>query len=176
MAEGPELTPAAAPSATRADAADHGDATLAARWPGWWAVSESSFPPIPSPHGRVLRGAYPVWLTQATRRSAPLPAPDLTEVIIPMINPYFVGAVETIIRTWLDAGRHNLAAGAAERWAEHAATDSATPLMRASAALIDAWLTGSSESAARAADLAAAIPAPFWESRARAAVPTTPTV
>jgi len=38
--------------------------------------------------------------------------------------------------------------------------------MRASTALVDAWLTGS---ARRAAGLAAAIPAPFWESRARSA-------
>jgi len=52
-----------------------------------------------------------------------------------------------------------------------AATDSATQLMRASSALIDSWLSGSAESALRAADLAAAIPAPFWELRARSATP-----
>jgi len=52
---------------------------------------------------------------------------------------------------------------------EHAATASATPLMRASTALVDAWLTGSADSARRAAGLAAAIPAPFWEPRARSA-------
>ena len=149
--------------------AERGDTTLATRWDRWWATAELHFPPSPSPHGRVLRGAYPVWLARATRDSAPLPSPDLTDAIIPMINPYFVGAIETVIRAWLDADRHDLASAAAERWAEHAATDSATQLMRASSALIDAWLTGSTESARRAADLAAAIPAPFWESRARLA-------
>jgi len=41
--------------------------------------------------------------------------------------------------------------------------------MRASTALVDAWLTGSADSARRAAGLAAAIPAPFWEPRARSA-------
>jgi hypothetical protein len=136
------------------------------------AVAESHFPPSPSPYGRVLRAAYLVWLAQATGRPAPLLPPDLTGAIIPMVNPHFVGAVETIIRTWLDAGRRDLAATAAAQWVEHAATASATPLMRASTALADARLTGSAESARHAAGLAAAIPAPFWESRARSATRT----
>jgi hypothetical protein len=132
-------------------------------------MAESHFPPSLSPYARVLRGATPVWLAQATGRPAPLPPPDLAGAIIPMINPHFVGAIETIIRTWLDAGRRDLAATAAAQWAEHAATASATPLMRASTVLVDAWLTGSAEAARRAGELAAAIPAPFWESRARSA-------
>ena len=45
----------------------------------------------------------------------------------------------------------------------------ATTLMRASAALVDAWVAGSATSAARAVSLAATIPAPWWESRARQA-------
>lgn len=150
-------------------AAERGDAALAARWDRWWTVAEPHFPPTPSPYGRILHGAYPVWLAQANGCPPPLPPPDLTDAVIPMINPHFVGAVETIIRAWLDAGRRDLAAAAAARWAAHAAADSATQLMRVSAGLVDAWLTGSAESAERAAELAATIPAAFWESRARSA-------
>ena len=74
-----------------------------------------------------------------------------------------------MIRAWLDAGRTDLAAAASVRVAATAAEPDATTLMRASAALVDAWVTGSATSAARAASLAATIPAPWWESRARQA-------
>lgn len=150
-------------------AAQRGDASVAERWDRWWAVAQPHFPSNPSSYGRVNRGAYLVWLAQATGRPAPLPSPDLVDAIIPGSNPHFVGAVETIIRAWLDAGRRDLALAAAKRWAQHAADGSGTQLMRSSAALIDAWLTGSAESARVAADLAASLPAPFWESRAHAA-------
>jgi len=150
-------------------AAQRGDASLAERWDRWWAVAHSHFPSNPSPYGRVNRGAYLVWLAQATGRPAPLPPPDLIDAVIPMGGPHFVGGVETIILAWLDAGRRDLASAAAEQWARHAAGHSGTQLMRSSAALIDAWLTGSAESARLAAELAANLPAPFWESRAHAA-------
>ena len=145
------------------------DASLAERWDRWWALAHQHFPPTPSPYGRLNRGAYLVWLAQAAGRPAPLPPPDVVEAIQPMANPHYLGGVETIIRTWLDAGRLDLATAAAGRWAACAEDAAATGLMRASSALVDSWVTGSADSARRAEQLAAAVPAPFWESRARAA-------
>jgi hypothetical protein len=152
-------------------AAARGDAVMAARWDRWWADAESHFPPNPSPYGRMLRGAYLVWLAQATGKAAPIPSDDLVEAAIPMINPHFLAAMETVARAWLDAGRGDLAARITERIvANVAAQADATALMRASAALLDAWVTGSHASAASAAELAASVPAPWWVERARAAM------
>lgn len=149
-------------------AAERGDAALAERWDGWWVGAQTDFPPSPSPYARVLRGASAVWLARAAGRDAPLPPADIADAIVPMVNPHFVGAVETVILAWIGAGRHDLATVAAGRWA---ATTSTTPprLVQASAALIDAWLTGSRVPADRAVEIATRIPAPFWVSRARAA-------
>jgi hypothetical protein len=118
----------------------------------------------------MLRGAYQVWLAQAAGTAPPVPPDDLVEATIAMENPHFLAATETVIRTWLDAGRQDLAAAMAGSIAENAAAESdGSPLLHASAALIDAWVTGSRTSAKRAAQLAASVPAPWWEARARAA-------
>jgi class 3 adenylate cyclase/tetratricopeptide (TPR) repeat protein len=151
-------------------AALRGDAATAARWDRWWADAESHFPPNPSPYGRMLRGAYLVWLAQAAGNAAPVPSEDLVEAAIPMINPHFLAAIETVTRAWLDAGlrepAERIAAVVAANVAEHA---DASALMHASAALIEAWVTGSHDAAERSAELAASVPAPWWVERARAA-------
>ena len=152
-------------------AALRGDAGMAARWDRWWTEAEAHFPPNPSPYGRMLRGASLVWLAQATGRPAPQPPDDLVEAAIPMINPHFLAAIETVARAWLDAGRLDPAARMAAVVAANVAEQSgASILMHASAALIDAWVTGSEASAAHSAELAASVPAPWWVERARAAV------
>ncbi|MEO5987021.1 MAG: hypothetical protein ABIW50_00490, partial [Candidatus Limnocylindria bacterium] len=80
---------------------------------------------------------------------------------------HYVGAVETLVRSWLDAGRADLAGAASARWTSMVAADAETPLVQISSALMDAWVSGSPASAERAASMASALPAPWWESRAR---------
>ena len=150
-------------------AAARGDQALAERWERWWATAERHFPPNPSPYGRMLRGGYQVWLAQATGAAIPEPPAELVDAVQPMENPHYLAALETVVRTWLDAGRGDLAASVASAMAAAGKGDD-PPLMRASAALIDAWVSGSPESAQRAAELAASVPAPWWEERARAAM------
>ena len=86
-------------------AASRGDASVAEHWERWWAEAADHFPSTPSPYARVLHGAIPVWVAQATGRQVVPPADDLTESMIPMGNPHFIAAVETIVRAWLDVGR-----------------------------------------------------------------------
>ncbi len=147
-------------------AAARRDAELAAHWERWWATAVGHFPSSPSPYGRVLNGAIAVWLAQATGRLAPSPPDDLTDALVAMSNPHFIGAVETVARAWLDSGRPDLAAQAATRAAEIAAEPNPTRLMRASAALLDAWVNGSASSARVALELAREHGAPWWELRA----------
>jgi hypothetical protein len=151
-------------------AATRGDAALAERWQRWWAVAEPHFPPNPSPYGRMLRGAYLVWLAQATGAAVPEPAGELVDAAEPMENPHYLAAMETVIRTWLDMGRDDLAADLASRAAAQLAGEDSTPLRRASAELVGAWVSGSTAAAERAAQLAASLPAPWWEARAREAM------
>lgn len=47
------------------------------------------------------------------------------------------------------------------------AADVQVPLVQIFSALVDAWLSGSAASAERAASMARALPAPWWESRAQ---------
>ncbi|MGQ0608846.1 MAG: ATP-binding protein, partial [Chloroflexota bacterium] len=147
-------------------AAARGDAALAAHWERWWASAFGDFPSTPSPYGRLLNGAIAVWVAQATGRPVESPPDDLTDALVSMVNPHFVGAVEAVVRAWLDTEREDLAAVAAARSAEIAAEPDATRLMRASAALLDAWVTGSETSAHLALDLAHEHGAPWWELRA----------
>ena len=113
-----------------------------------------------------MHAAIAVWVAQATGRPVVPPADDLTDAFIAMSNPHYLSAAETLVRAWLDAGRTDPATIAAQRSAEFAAESDATLLMRASAALLDAWTTGSAESAHRAATLARDFGAPWWELRA----------
>ncbi|MGH2418314.1 MAG: hypothetical protein ACRDFY_08280, partial [Candidatus Limnocylindria bacterium] len=146
-------------------AAARGLQPLAEHWERWWDASASQFPTTPSPYAQILHAAIPVWLAQATGRPVDAP-PDVTDAIIPMCNPHFIGAVETLARAWLDAGRTDLVAVAAQRSAAIAAEADSTRLARASAALLDAWASRSADSARVARDLAREHTAPWWELRA----------
>ena len=95
---------------------------------------------------------------------------DLVEAAIPMVNPHFLAAIETVTRAWLDAGLREPAERMAAAVAANVAGQrDASPLMHASAALVDAWVSGSHEAAERSAELAASVPAPWWVERAEAA-------
>ena len=145
-------------------AAARRDPSIANRYRSWMERWAGHLPAAPSPYARVLRAAADAWMSAANGED-PAPPPDETvEAIIPMINPHFVVAVETLVRAWLDAGRMDLAEAAGDRVAEFASGDDATPLMRASSALIGAWL-GRSEPAA-AVEAARATAAPWWTARA----------
>ena len=98
-------------------AAVRDDAALADRWDAWWAAAEAQFPPSPSPYGRMLRGAYLVWLAQSRGKPVDPPAAGLVDAVIPMVNPHFLAATETVVRAWLDAGRTDLARAATDRLA-----------------------------------------------------------
>lgn len=145
-------------------AAPRRDATLAARYDAWLEMAGTHRPTVPSPYARILRAAIAIWQAQARGAAPDPPAADLIDAVIPMSNAHFVAAVETLVRAWLDAGATDPAAAAADRVASDAAADDATPLMRASAALIDAWLNRGEPAAAVAAARAAS--APWWEARA----------
>ena len=151
-------------------AAARGDAALAAHWERWLATAFGDFPSTPSPYGRLLNGAIDVWVAQATGRPVEAPPDDLVDTLVAMSNPHFIGAVETVVRAWLDAGRLDLAVEAAARSAEIAAEPDATRLMRASAALLDAWVRGSASSARVALGLSREHGAPWWELRALVAL------
>jgi hypothetical protein len=143
-------------------AAERQDARLAGRFRAWRAAAH--FPASPSPYARLLDAAIEVWLAEVDGETPVPPADEVVESIIPMINPHFVAAVETVIRAWIAAGRDDLAGRGADTVAEIAAEDDATPLIRASAALLDAWLGRADAGAAVAASRA--IGAPWWVARA----------
>ncbi|HYI66857.1 MAG TPA: adenylate/guanylate cyclase domain-containing protein [Candidatus Limnocylindrales bacterium] len=142
------------------------DAALAEHWERWWTATVDHFPSTPSPYARVVHAAIAVWVAQATGRPVDLPAEDLIDSMIPMSNPHFLAAVETIVRAWLDAGRTDLATLAAQRSAANATDPEATGLMRASAALLDAWARDSAHSARTAVNVAGELGARWWELRA----------
>ena len=147
-------------------AAARRDASVAEHWERWWAGSADHFPSTPSPYALVLHAAIAVWVAQATGRPAALPAEDLADSMIAMSNPHFLAAAETITRAWMDAGRIELATGAAARMAANGRDPDATRLMHVSAALHDAWVAGAATSAQTAAQLARDHGAPWWELRA----------
>jgi hypothetical protein len=145
-------------------AAERRDARLAVRFRAWREGSAAHFPASPSPYARLLNAAIEAWLAEAAGETPVPPADEVVESIIPMINPHFVAAVETVIRAWIAAGRDDLAGLGADKVAEFAAEDDATALMRASAALVDAWLGRADAGAAVSA--ARAIGAEWWVARA----------
>ena len=150
-------------------AAERRDAATADRWDRWWAEAERHFPANPSAYGRMLRGAYLVALSRirggaerAGRSARRCAAADRQPALHrggggdrPGVAPH--GAP----RSRGGRGRSGRRGGG---------RGLSSPLMRASAALIEAWVSGSPAAAARAAEIAAAIPAPWWELRAKAAM------
>ncbi len=147
-------------------AAARRDEGLAEHWVQRWGAEMSPSPATMSPYGQMLHGAIAVWIAQATGRPVEPPPDDLTDAVIAMGNPHFIGAVETVVRAWLDAGRLDLAALGAARSAEFAAEPDPTRLMRVTAALLDAWVSGSASSARLALELAREHGAPWWELQA----------
>jgi len=131
------------------------------RYRQWWTTARDHFPVAASPYGRLLTGAIDAWIALAHGRQPAEPPGDLVETVIPMLNPHFLAGVETVVQGWLAHGRSELAGAAAERMAGF---DDATPMMRASRALVDAW-TGR-EDAAVAVAAAREVAAPWWLSRA----------
>jgi class 3 adenylate cyclase len=140
------------------------DATVAERFAAWDAALAERGPAVQSPYARVLRAAIVAW-TSASRGERPEPPPeDALEALIPMINPHYLAATEALASAWLGTGRDDLATAAAERVEGFMAEEDATPLMRASAALIGAWV-GRAEPG-DAIDAARAAGAPWWTARA----------
>ena len=64
---------------------------VADRWERWWAEAERHFPANPSAYGRMLRGAYLVWLAQARNAPVPLPSEDLVDAAMPDDEPALPG-------------------------------------------------------------------------------------
>jgi len=145
-------------------AAERRDADLAGRFRAWREGAAAHFPATPSPYARLLNAAIEIWLAEAAGKPSQAPAAEVVDSIIPMINPHFVAAVETVVRTWLAAGLDDLAGLGADRVAEFAADDDATPLIAASSALLAAWLGRADAGVAVTA--ARAIGAEWWVARA----------
>ncbi len=145
-------------------AAECGDPSLAEQYHAWHGANAGRLPAVDSPYARLLRAAIDVWSSIA-RREPPSPPPDaIVESVIAMINPHFVAAIETVARAWLDAGRVDLATAAGDRLGGFAKHEEVTPLMRASSALVDAWLGRADPALALSAAQAAG--APWWVARA----------
>lgn len=140
------------------------DPRVADRYAAWHEASAPHLPSALSPYARPLRAAADVWIASAHGRPIPPPPPETVDAVIPMVNAHFIAAIEDVTRAWIDTGRTDLAEAAADRLAGFAAEDDATPLMRASAALVAVWLGhGDPEEAVRTALEA---DAPWWIARA----------
>lgn len=148
-------------------AAVRGDRSIAERYRHWWAGAKAHAPAAPSPYAHVLREAISIWLARADGERPRPPDPSVIDAIVPMVNPHYLAALETVVEAWAEAGESALARAAAERSAEVLAEPDATALMRASAALQSA-MAGDREAAERSGQLAAGVPAPWWERRANA--------
>jgi class 3 adenylate cyclase len=146
-------------------AAERRDAQVVDRWERWWAIAEPHFPAVYSAYAVVLHAAIGAWCAQARDEPPAEPDASVVDAIIPMINPHYLAAAETVIGTWASVGRGDLVAAAADRWRPIALDADATPLLRATAALARAH-AGDPAAAREAAELAASIPAPWWERRA----------
>ena len=145
-------------------AAARRDPRIADRYATWHEASAAHLPTALSPYARLLRAAADVWIASAHGRPVEAPPPEAVEAVIPMVNPHFVAAIEDVTRAWLDTGREDLAAAAGDRVAAFAAEGEASPLIRASSALIATWLgRGDPQDAVRTAREA---DAPWWIARA----------
>ena len=129
--------------------AARGDDSWTARYTEWWAVAEAHHPKALSPYGKILNAAMPLWLARA--RGAPIDGdvPALDE-IPPFSNPHVLAAREIVAEALIGTGQLDRAATIAggepdPDW---------TSLMRASNALIGAWIAGAAGDAGRAASLA----------------------
>ena len=148
--------------------AARGDASWIPRYEAWWAVAEAHHPKELSPYGKVLRAATPLWLARA--RGAPLDddVPAVDE-IPPFSNPHFLAAREIVAEALIGGGKLDRAAAIAG----HEPLADWTPLMRASQALLGAWIAAAAADRERSASLAdvavrhaRSIDATWWLARA----------
>jgi class 3 adenylate cyclase/tetratricopeptide (TPR) repeat protein len=152
-------------------AAERRDPSVADRYRAWHDASADRLPTVHSPYAKVLRAAVEVWSATARGERAAAPPEEVIDAFIPMINPHFIGAMETLVLAWLGNDRADLALSAGERVAAFI-EDDPTPLMRASLALIGAWLKRTDP--AVAVEAANATGAPWWIARALRAAGRNP--
>ena len=145
-------------------AAARGDRRIADGYRAWLARYADQLPAAPAPYARLLNAAAQLWMADADHEAAPPPPDEILESIIPMINPHFVVGVERVISAWLTADRQAVAIAGAAKVAAFAEGADATPIMRASSALLGALVGRADPADAVAAATAAG--APWWTARA----------
>lgn len=139
--------------------------SVADRFRAWDSALPDRGPANQSPYERVLRAAIGAWTSASRGEALEAPAAETLEALVPMMNPHYVAATEALASAWLERGHAHLAAAVADRVAGlMEEDDDATPLMRASAALIGAWVGRADPDEALAA--ARAAHAPWWIARA----------
>jgi tetratricopeptide (TPR) repeat protein len=136
----------------------------------WWADAAAHFPATPSPYGLALSEASKVWRAAALREPLPIPDPVVTTLDLSFSNPHMVAALEAMVDAWLAAGQIEPARALL---ANRPGDPDETTLMRASVALIRAWIARAAGDlddarahARAAADLARGFGATWWLARA----------
>ena len=148
--------------------AARGDPSWLRRYDAWWAGAIAHFPLALSPYGVVLRAATAQWIARA--RSQPYEAAiELPDSTPPFSNPHFLAAREIVAEALIAADQLDRAAQLAAFEPE----PDWTYLMRASQALIGAWVTNASggdasRQASEAVAHARRIGARWWIERAEA--------
>jgi class 3 adenylate cyclase len=144
------------------------DASWLPRYEAWWSGAISHFPTVLSPYAIVLRAATAQWLARA-RGEAFVPEIELPEQTPPFSNPHFLAAREIVVEALLATDQ----LGRAAELAAFEPKEDWTELMRASQALIGAWVARASgaDASAKAMDALAharRIGARWWMERAEA--------
>ncbi len=152
------------------------DAGWLPRYEQWWGVAEQRIPPSPSAYGAMLRAVRPRWLALARggrSRDEQPPDSETARLVAPMSNAHLLAAIVDLVEWWLEAGAVAAASIAADRLRAAVDAGDSTPLVRASSALVDAWVAradGRADDSPRAAERALAearsVGAPWWELRA----------
>jgi tetratricopeptide (TPR) repeat protein len=157
--------------------AARGDASGRARYEAWMAAAEARLPKAPSWYAQVLRAATRRWLALAEHdpdAAGEPPDHSLAEAYQPFSNAHVLAALETLVEWWLASDRDDSARLVAARHRHFAAEADSTPLMRASSALVDAWVTTDAaarrDAAQRSLAVARRLGARWWEVRALRAV------
>ena len=148
------------------------DPTVSESYHAWDAALEERGPAVQSPYARVLRPAIRAWTSAARGERPAAPPPDVLDAIVPMMNPHYLAAIEALVSSWLAAGSTEPPAAAAERVAGFVGEKDATMLMRASAALVGAWVGRTDPN--EAIEAARAAGAPWWTARALRAAGRVP--
>jgi class 3 adenylate cyclase/tetratricopeptide (TPR) repeat protein len=155
-------------------AAARGDASLLPRFDRWWAEAVIHLPATRSPYAEVLQAARSRWLPAARREEAPpIPASVVAATERFDANPHSLDALATIAAAWLHGPEPQLEAARTLRDHLRAEDDPAWPLVGSTARLVAAWVaaaqgdaSAANRLAGEAAELAAAVDAPWWRLRA----------